>query len=118
MRMWMVNPKYMCRQHLLGEHVELHMFMGTLKKEIRFDGYIQNNLFEPKSLIARHGELVTEMRNRGYKHHSKIDHNEVIHYLQLMNEFELNAEINKKKAFDDLMSRCPKCKKRYEKEKR
>ena len=23
MRMWMVNPKIMCRKHLLGEHVEL-----------------------------------------------------------------------------------------------
>lgn len=25
MRMWMVDPTIMCRQHLLGEHYELHV---------------------------------------------------------------------------------------------
>lgn len=32
MRMWLVPPSHMCRKHLLGEHVELHMLLGTLKK--------------------------------------------------------------------------------------
>lgn len=32
MRMWMVPPELMCRQHLLGEHVELHMFVGAINK--------------------------------------------------------------------------------------
>ena len=32
MRMWMVDPQIMCRQHLLGEHTEMHMFVGTLKR--------------------------------------------------------------------------------------
>ena len=26
MRMWLVDPKFMCNQHLLGEHVEMHSF--------------------------------------------------------------------------------------------
>jgi hypothetical protein len=30
MRMWMVPPKVMCRKHLLGEHVEIHMLAGSL----------------------------------------------------------------------------------------
>ena len=30
MRMWMVNPGFMCNKHLLGEHVECHMLVGHL----------------------------------------------------------------------------------------
>ena len=48
MRMWMVNPRIMCRQHLLGEHVEIHMFHSENKlllkafneKEMRILGRI------------------------------------------------------------------------------
>ena len=32
MRQWYVPAECMCRQHLLGEHCEHHMFVGTLKK--------------------------------------------------------------------------------------
>jgi len=28
MRMWMLNPKALCRKHLMGEHVEIHMLVG------------------------------------------------------------------------------------------
>ena len=34
MRMWNVDPKLMCNKHLLGEHVEMHMFFGTIQKGI------------------------------------------------------------------------------------
>jgi len=110
--MWMVNPKDMCRQHLLGEHVELHMFIGTLKRGVSINGYIANNLLEPKSIISRHGDLVMEMKRRGFNHYSEVDHNEVIHYLQLMNEYELNAKIDITKSSEDLFGRCQECKKR------
>ena len=32
MRDWKVNPKLLCRQHLLGNHLEVHMFVGTLRR--------------------------------------------------------------------------------------
>ena len=32
MRMWLVPPQLMCDQHLLGEHLEMHMFIGTIRK--------------------------------------------------------------------------------------
>ena len=32
--MWKVNPKFLCVRHLLGEHKELHMLVGTLNKGI------------------------------------------------------------------------------------
>ena len=61
MRMWLVNPEIMCQKHLCGEHVEMHMFLGTLKKRKKVDGYITNNLFEPRLLYQRHKNLAEEM---------------------------------------------------------
>jgi hypothetical protein len=28
--MWMVDPRIMCRNHLLGEHAEIHMFVWNI----------------------------------------------------------------------------------------
>jgi hypothetical protein len=71
--MWMVNPKIMCNQHLIGEHLELHMFIGSIKKNISMQGYLKNNLLEPNSLYARHNELVKEIIYRGMNHKSDLD---------------------------------------------
>ncbi len=46
MRMWNVLPEYLCRKHLLGEHVEMHMFVGTIKRGVSLNGYIKNKLVE------------------------------------------------------------------------
>lgn len=54
MRMWMVGPKMMYRQHLLGEHVEIHMFIGTMKRKCSVWGYLRNNLLEMESIVSRH----------------------------------------------------------------
>ena len=61
MRMWLVDPKILCQKHLCGEHVEMHMFLGTLKKGKKIDGFLKNNLFEPRVLHKRHEELKEEM---------------------------------------------------------
>jgi hypothetical protein len=70
MRMWCVDPKQMCRNHLLGEHLECHMFATTLKKGVHVDGYVKNGLLDISRLQARHQELVNEMLRRGYRHNT------------------------------------------------
>ncbi len=50
MRQWLCDPKILCNKHLLGEHVEHHMFVGTLKAKKNVDGYVRNNLLEISSL--------------------------------------------------------------------
>lgn len=94
MRMWMVNPKKMCRKHLLGEHVELHMFVGTIKKGISIQGYIDNGLVNPRMIKKRHKELVKEMERRGYNHNSplKIKCSKLpVHFVDInVSKFELN----------------------------
>lgn len=69
MRMWNVDTRKMCRQHLLGEHVEMHMFAGCIAKGINIEGYL-NGLVETGNLAKRHNELAKEMVRRGYKHNS------------------------------------------------
>lgn len=73
MRMWKVPPYAMCRQHLLGEHLEMHMFAGVLRKGLSLRGYIDRGLVEVDSIGYRHDQLVLEMFNRGYEHKTPLD---------------------------------------------
>lgn len=72
MRQWHVDPSLLCDQHLLGEHVEHHMFAGCLLKGKTLTGYIDGGLVEIQTLIARHDELVAEMQRRGFNHKSPM----------------------------------------------
>jgi hypothetical protein len=72
MRMWRVAPDLMCRNHLLGEHLELHTFASRLCTGKNVDGYIRNGLLEPARLFARHEQLVAEMDRRGLRHHTPM----------------------------------------------
>jgi hypothetical protein len=72
MRMWMVDPRKMCDQHLLGEHVELHMLVGTLVRKRSVAGFVTNKLIEVHNVRRRHAELVDEMTRRGMKHKSPL----------------------------------------------
>lgn len=110
MRMWMCNPSFMCTQHLLGEHVECHMFAGTLNRKLSMQGYIENNLFEPKSLRTRHDALAVEIEKRGGVHSSPLQ-DFAISYLPPEQQI---ATINRETALHELLRRCPRCRQHYE----
>jgi len=109
MRMWMVDPKILCRKHLLGEHVEHHMFAGSINKGISMDGYVANNLIQTKDLLKRHDALVTEMLNRGYNHKSPL---QPIDY-SLIDTKYMSAVVDKEASLADLLNRCEDCRARY-----
>ncbi len=111
--MWLANPEKMCQKHLCGEHLEMHMFLGTLKKRKKVDGYIQNNLFEPRMLYQRHKELAEEMIKRGYKHKSPLCESDCACILDLTEEKQY-WKIDKEAALKDLLSRCPECCSKYD----
>ncbi|QMU55740.1 MAG: hypothetical protein GKS04_00830 [Candidatus Mycalebacterium zealandia] len=73
MRMWGVNPALLCDKHLLGEHVEMHMFTGTIKKGISTKGYEESGLVNLSKIRARHDKIAKEMKRRGMNHKSPID---------------------------------------------
>lgn len=109
MRMWMVDVQTMCRKHLMGEHVETHMYVGAMLKGTRVGGYIAGNLFEPMSLKARHDELAAEMVARGYNHDSVMGDNSVAAAIASLPEEFILATVRKGDALAELHRRCPEC---------
>lgn len=101
MRQWLVKPELLCRKHLLGEHVEHHMFMGTIKRGISVEGYLRDGLLEPRTLHKRHAELVAEMKRRGYNHKSPLPDVDTSH----LRDGKISIERN----IEDLRSRCADC---------
>ena len=76
MRIWDIEPQKLCRQHILGEHRELHAIWSILTRNkkgyslhpetLRWKGKLN-------ALYFRHKKLVKEMKRRGYKHHSPLN---------------------------------------------
>jgi len=112
MRMWMVNPQILCKNHLLGEHRELHTCVGLLRKGVSMKNYFKNNLFEPLSLMNRHDEIVKELYVRGYNHHTPILDNisEIVRYLPTE---LISTKVDSVDSLSNLLNRCEKCKERY-----
>jgi hypothetical protein len=98
--MWMVDPKIMCQQHLLGEHCELHMIAANIKLGRSIDGYIAINAIEPQSIGRRHDELVVEMDRRGMNHQSPLD---------FSTELYQEIIIDRAAALKLLTERCHRC---------
>lgn len=72
MRMWGIDPQRLCRQHLLGEHVEMHMLVGSLWKGTRVEGFTSTGLVDLRLIESRHAQLVAEMDRRGMNHKSPL----------------------------------------------
>jgi queuosine biosynthesis protein QueD len=106
--MWMCDPRILCRKHLLGEHTECHMFLGSLNKKISIDGYITNDLFEPLLLKTRHDALADEISKRGYNHTSPLIFNQDLIFSYLPKHY-INHKINKRNSLFLLLSRCQTC---------
>ena len=101
MRMWNINPKYMCRKHLLGEHVEMHMLAGCINKNKSIKGYIDTGLVDTSNINNRHEELSMEIINRGYNHKSPLPH------IDIRSTGNICIDNN----IIDLSSRCKDCRK-------
>ena len=97
----MVNPRIMCRQHLLGEHAEIHMFIGTISRGKSVRGYLEKGLLEVHNLHNRHEALVEEMKRRKYNHYSEVN--------KKWKFGEKVGFIDKEKNLIELISRCSKC---------
>ncbi len=99
MRMWMVPPRKMCRKHLLGEHVEIHMAVSSLRLGKSVAGFLEKGLLDLSKLHSRHDELVAEMLRRGYHHHSPLGHI----------PRHKGGKIDRRANARELARRCPDC---------
>lgn len=111
MKMWMIDPKLLCKKHLLGEHGEIHKHRHNFVKHHKITKRISPIVqIEPSNMEKRHDELASEMKSRGYNHQSPFEQPN-ISYLQ---EHEINAKVNINISINDLKKRCLECKKRIE----
>lgn len=99
MRMWMVPPWMLCDQHLLGEHYELHMFVGTILKGKSINGFVTSRLVETASIQARHDSLVAEMERRGMVHASPMKYKDKLGL----------GKVDVKQSLRSLRKRCEDC---------
>jgi hypothetical protein len=75
-RIWDVDPAILCRQHLLGEHRELHGLWNILVHDKSgYRRHPETRRWEGKlaALYERHEALVNEMTARGYSHGSPLN---------------------------------------------
>lgn len=116
-RMWMVNPKIMCRQHLLGEHKEIHQLVGLIQrlKISQLKGHLVRKQVTINCFIIamRHDELVKEMINRNYNHKTELLLSDIITDNYFIIKDKLSAHdlqgLNVKHNLSDLLSRCKNC---------
>lgn len=103
MRMWGVPPAMLCRRHLIGEHNEVHMFVGAINKGFNLDGYLTGELLDVNLLRPRHADLVVEM---GTRHHIHLSPLPPFNYTGPTGQLDIKANIL------ELTRRCPDCRER------
>jgi hypothetical protein len=106
MRMWNVDPKKMCRKHLFGEHVEMHMAIGALKKGKSIKGFIDKGLLEVHNIVNRHDILAYEIKRRGYNHKSPL----------VYDKLYIEGKVHTQENIKELCNRCKECRSMFKKE--
>ena len=104
MRMWLCDPSILCKNHLLGEHGEIHKHRHNFIKKHRMAGRMGQ--IEPSAMLTRHDELAKEMTRRGYNHNSPYDQPDISHLPPMF--------VNREKSLTILLSRCECCRNRKE----
>jgi hypothetical protein len=76
MRIWDIPPYKLCRNHLLGEHRELHAIWSILINDKKGYSHHPETLRwkeKLKALYIRHNKITEEMIKRGYQHKSPLN---------------------------------------------
>lgn len=108
MRMWMINPELLCKNHLLGEHSEIHKHKNVFVKHYSIKKRVERKQIQPEAMKSRHDELVVEMKRRGYNHNSEYEMPD----LSYLNKEHRTTKVDKRKSIVDLLNRCNECKQR------
>jgi len=103
MRMWMLDPRVLCRLHLLGEHGELHKHRSSFVKQRSIAG--RRGQIEPLAMKSRHDDLAEEMLRRRYRHESPYE----LPDLSYLSELDRGMKVDLVESRADLMGRCSDC---------
>lgn len=102
--MWVgVDPTLLCRNHLLGEHGEIHKHRHNFVKRHSIAGRISPIVqIVPALMKSRHDALAAEMVRRGHNHNSPYELPDLSY---LGDAASVTADIDYNIA--DLRARCP-----------
>ena len=109
--MWNVWPELICMQHILGEHLELHMFLGAIKKNYKLNGYLKNGLLEINNIKIRHDILKEYIKNEKTpisEEEEKLILETHLKYKCIENKIYISSNIK------ELYRRCENCRKRID----
>ena len=103
MRQWFgIDPSCLCRQHLLGEHVEQHMAASWVLSGKRLGKLFTEGWIDPGRIRKRHDACAREMKRRGYNHKSPLRYKDPVP----------SNNQNRRRHRRELVSRCKECKRR------
>jgi len=102
--MWNVSTDYLCNQHLLGEHLEMHMFAGSIRLGKNIAGFIAKGFVETDKIKSRHDDLAVELKKRGFKHKSPMEAFDIV----------ANGKVDVQANLVSLSTRCVMCRMRID----
>ncbi len=124
-RMWGVDPRLMCHHgdhegletshsHLMGEHNEMHMIVGSIKKHPHgkaiAKGHAKKGQINTALIKERHDALAAEMERRGILHDSPLDYDDELGIGEV--NAELDPGLDATSLKDELADRCKACRMR------
>jgi len=99
----MLDPRIMCKKHILGEHGEIHKHRHNFVKKHSIKGRIFPIVqIEPASMKKRHDELAKYLN-----HKSEYEMPDISHLPHNQRE----AKVDKNISISDLSERCEVCRK-------
>lgn len=102
----MVDPRVMCRRHLLGEHSEIHRHRHVFERGHSITGRLSPVVqIEPAAMGERHDALADEMLRRGYRHESPYEMPDLSH----LPRWQREARVDTALSLSELMGRCDEC---------
>ena len=109
--MWFVDPEYLCKNHLLGEHNEIHKLVGGVLHHPHGLAILNGQAGDGNVDITRarssHDELVVEMERRVYNHDDESGW-----VVCGVTRFFNSSECSRNRNLEDLADRCEECRKR------
>ena len=103
-RQWLAVPELMCRNHLLGEHAETHMFMTKMEEGFSLQGYIDKSEFFGAEYIKYRHDLLSKLIKG---HGSPLD--EPSNDLKEAYPLIVPTQDDLVTSLDDLFARCNEC---------
>lgn len=106
MRMWMLNPEYMCVKHIVGEHGEIHKHRHNFAKKHNMGKRLSERQIFPAYMKARHDELAKYINHKSEYEQPDISY--------LGDDGEIYPDfIDYSRNMYDLCDRCPDCRKKF-----